>query len=104
MGALGPVFVEQLTAKNSIEEVMDEMNETNQAAQTRSDDTTDSNEKYTKLHKLLKSAKFIRPPQELKRKKRKVIEPSADAAGAISEQQHVDFIRSKKSAQVRFQD
>jgi hypothetical protein len=92
MGALGPVFVEQITAKNSIEEVMDEMNKANQAAQTRLDDTSDSNDKYTKLHSLLKSAKFIRPPlQEPKIKKRKVLEPSAFSSSKNSAQPRVRF-------------
>jgi hypothetical protein len=107
MGALGPVFVEQLTAKNSIEEVMNEINKAKRTSRTRLDATSDSNEKYTTLHRLLKRAKFIRPPLEAMMKKRKVMEPFADAVGTITEQQHANLINSTLSAKpgrVRFKD
>jgi len=91
MGALGSVFVEQLTAKNTIEEVMNEMNEAKQIDQTTLNAISDPKEKHAKLHKLLKSAKLIRPPKESKAKKRKIMESSNDAAGA-------------KTGRIRFQD
>ena len=97
MGALGPVFVEQLTAKNTIEEVMNEMNDAKQTYQTTLDTFSDPEEKHAKLHKLLKSAKLIRPPQEPKVKRRKVMVASTDAAETITEP-------SANTGRVRFED
>ena len=94
MGALGPVFVEQVTAKNTIEEVMNEMIEAEQIDQTTLDAISDPKEKNTKIHKLLKSAKLIRPPQDFKVKKRKVMESFTDAAGTST----------AKTGRIRFQD
>lgn len=69
MGALGSVFVEQLTAKDSIEEVMNELNAGSRQATALAD--TKSTEKHAKLHYLMKSTKLIRPQHETKAKKRK---------------------------------
>ncbi len=96
MGALGPVFVEQLTAQNTIEGVMNEINEAKQIDHT-TDTISDPAEKHAKLHRLLKSAKLIRPPQEPKVKKRKVVGASTDAADTITEQ-------SANTGRVRFKD
>ena len=53
MGALGPVLVEQLTAKDSVEVVLDELNAGQR--QMKSETSTDTKEKHAKLHYLLKS-------------------------------------------------
>ena len=74
MGALGPVRVEQLTAKDSVEVVLDELNAGQ--CQMKSETSTDTKEKHAKLHYLLKSAKLIRRPSQ-KAKKRRVM--GADA-------------------------
>lgn len=66
MGATGPVCVEQLTAKSSIEEVMNQMN-----AGIASEADIDIQDKHAKVHTLLKSAKLLRP-QEHKAKRRKL--------------------------------
>lgn len=72
MGATGPVHVEQLTAKNSVEEVMVELNTGRRQSKTMAKDeaNSDPKEKHAKLHTLLKSAKLIRQVanQQMKRK------------------------------------
>ena len=50
MGATGSVFVEQLTAKDSVEEVMNQINAGNQIA---SDASSDQKEKQAKMGLLL---------------------------------------------------
>ena len=92
MGATGSVCVEQLTAKNTIEEVMNEMNNAKQIDQSTSDANSNPTEKHAKLHQLLKSAKLIRPLQKSTMKKRKVME---DASGVDDK---------SKSSGVRFKD
>jgi hypothetical protein len=107
MGALGPVFVEQLTAKNTIEEVMNEMNEARPTNPPTLDTISDPKERHAKLHKLLKSAKLIRPPQEPKVKKRKAMGAATVASGTITEDQHTNSMNSKQSTnagRVRFKD
>jgi len=90
MGATGPVFVEQLTAKDSVEEVMNRMNDGHLATL---DAPTYQKEKHAKLHTLLKSAMFIRPKEEHVEKKRKL----ANSA-------NTDLNHSAKTGGVRFKD
>jgi SNF2 family DNA or RNA helicase len=92
MGATGSVCVEQLTAKNTIEEVMNEMNNAKQIDQSTSDANSNPAEKHAKLHQLLISAKLIRPLQKSTMKKRKVMEDATD----VDDQ--------SKSSGVRFKD
>lgn len=70
MGATGPVHVEQLTAKDSVEEVMVELNTGRRQSATADEANSDPKEKHAKLHTLLKSAKLIRQVanQQMKRK------------------------------------
>lgn len=68
MGAMGPVYVEELIAKDSIEEVMNQM-----VSGRESILVANSNEKHAKVHLLLKSAKLMRPHQ-CHKKKRKISE------------------------------
>ena len=70
MGATGPVHVEQLTAKDSMEEVMVELNTGRRQSATADESNSDPKEKHAKLHTLLKSAKLIRQVanQQMKRK------------------------------------
>ena len=71
MGATGPVHVQQLTAKDSVEEVMNELNtDRRQSAIAKDEAKSDPKEKNAKLHTLLKSAKLIRQgaSQQMKRK------------------------------------
>ena len=74
MGATGPVFVEQLAAKDSIEEVMNTMNT---GSHSKAEAHSGSKENHAKLHCLLKSAKLMRPPQEHKTKRRKIADGNA---------------------------
>ncbi|KAL9186138.1 hypothetical protein ACHAXT_005376 [Thalassiosira profunda] len=95
MGATGPVFVEQLTAKGSVEEVMSKMNAGHQVT---SDSPTGNKEKLAKLHKLLVSAELIRPPQDDKQvKKRK-----ADDGGGGIDNEHPNGKKRAKKGGVRF--
>jgi len=103
MGATGSVFVEQLTAKDSVEEVMNQINAGNQIASGVL--SSDQKEKQAKMHLLLKSAKLIRPPQANKMKKRKIVE--GDEAKRTDKEQHNNTINLKKAAKpggVRFKD
>ena len=93
MGALGSVFVEQLTAKDSIEEVMNELNAGSRQATALAD--TKSTEKHAKLHYLLKSTKLIRPQHETKAKKRK-------ACNGIDDGSTTQLVRT--AGGVRFKD
>jgi len=71
MGATGPVHVEQLTARDSVEEVMNELNTGRRQSRIPKDEEKfDPKEKHAKLHTLLKSAKLIRQVanQQMKRK------------------------------------
>jgi len=69
MGATGAVHVEKLTAKDSVEEMMVELNTSrHQSAIAKDKAKSDPKEKHTELHTLLKSAKLIRPRQDMKRK------------------------------------
>lgn len=97
MGSTGSVFVEQLTAKDSIEEVMNRLNTGHQAS---NDVMSDPKEKHAKLHTLLKNAKLIRPTQKHKTKKRKLT-TSDDAA-----QEHIgnSAKRASKAGGVSFKD
>jgi hypothetical protein len=70
MGATGPVYVEELVAKQSIEEVMNQMVSGEDANEV---DTEDLNETRAKVHQLLKSAKLIRE-HPIGNKKRKLTE------------------------------
>jgi hypothetical protein len=71
MGATGPVHVEELVAKQSIEEVMNQMVSGEDANEVDTEDLIDSNETRAKVHQLLKSAKLIRE-HPLGNKKRKL--------------------------------
>lgn len=90
MGATGPVSVEQLTAKNSIEEVMNRMNA---GINVASEVDIDTKDKHAKVHTLLKSAKLIRL-QEHKAKKSKL--------DGHQKHQEVNRKQSAKSGGVRF--
>lgn len=73
MGATGPVHVEELVAKQSIEEVMNQMVSGEDANEV---DLIDSNETRAKVHQLLKSAKLIREhPIGIKKRKLTDSEP-----------------------------
>lgn len=73
MGATGPVHVEELVAKNSIEEVMNQM-VSGEDAKEAEEDHVDFNETRAKIHRLLKSAKLIRAHTSGNTKKRKLPE------------------------------
>eukprot|EP00804_Cyclotella_cryptica_P023714 CCRYP_017271-RB/>CCRYP_017271-RB protein AED:0.03 eAED:0.03 QI:232/1/1/1/0.75/0.77/9/691/1469 len=90
MGATGPVFVEQLVAKNSIEEIMIQMNTMHQR---KLDANSYSQDNIAKVHRLLMSAKLIRPLQVQTTKKRKVHECGDEQSNHAS-----------KTANVRFKD
>ena len=98
MGATGPVFVEELTATDSVEEVMNRMNAGDQI--TLEAPSTDQKEKHAKLHKLLMSAKLIRPKQEPKIKKRKPAEN--DGVDTINGHQNGVLKKAAKTGGVRF--
>lgn len=70
MGATGPVHVEELVAKHSIEEVMNKL-VAGEETKLDIEVSTDTNETRAKVHRLLKSAKLIRPHQEQRGEKRK---------------------------------
>ena len=95
MGALGPVLVEQLTAKDSVEVVLDELNAGQR--QMKSETSTDTKEKHAKLHYLLKSAKLIRRPPQ-KAKKRRVMGADATDDADMNVKQP-----AKKAGGVRFE-
>ncbi len=57
MGASGPVYVEQLTAKDTIEEVIHQMNTARQSH------NSDQTEKHAKMHFLLKRSQLVRQQQ-----------------------------------------
>ena len=57
MGASGPVYVEHLTAKDTIEEVIHQMHEARQSH------NSDQTEKHAKMHFLLKRSHLVRQPQ-----------------------------------------
>jgi len=102
MGATGPVYVDELMAKDSVEEVMIQMNGNRQA---KSQASKDNKEKHAKLHLLLKSAKLIRSQKEHKMRKRKIMEN--DEVQTTNDQQKQDTKNSKqkiKTAGVRFKD
>ncbi|KAL7538788.1 hypothetical protein ACHAXR_010846 [Thalassiosira sp. AJA248-18] len=89
MGATGSVFVEQLIAKDSVEEVMNQM----KLEEVVSEALIDVKDKHAKVHTLLKSAKLIRPPHESKAKKRK-----------LKERDQVNLNQAAKARGVRFKD
>ena len=93
MGATGPVFVDELMAKDSVEEVMIQMNAKNQAP---SHAPIDKKEKHAKLHLLLKSANLIRPRNECKTKKRKL--PENDEDHMTDDQQIHDTMNVKQKS------
>jgi len=102
MGATGPVYVDELTAKDSVEEVMIQMNANRQATSQAS---KDNKEKHAKLHLLLKSAKLIRPQKVHKIRKRKIMEN--EEVEMTDDKQNQDTKNSKqkiKTAGVRFKD
>ena len=71
MGATGPVHVEQLTARDSVEEIMNVLNTARRETAIAEEAKSDPKEKHAKLHTLLKSAKLIRQvanQQQMKRK------------------------------------
>ena len=88
MGATGPVFVEQLVAKNSIEEEMIQMNA---RYQRKFDGISDAKDNNAKLHRLLMSAKLIRPLQGQKMNKRKVKERGEEHRNYVSNAGNVRF-------------
>ena len=63
MGATGHVTVEQLVAKDSIEETIVQMNSTELA-----NVETATSENQAKVHRLLKSARLIKPHLEHKKR------------------------------------
>jgi len=87
MGASGPVFVEQLTAKETIEEVMQQMNEARQSH------NSDQTEKHAKMHFLLKRSQLVRQPQVQMnaRKKRNAQDCGDGDKNAFDQQRTVRF-------------
>jgi arginine repressor len=76
MGATGPVHVEELVAKHSIEEIMNRMvsGEGTKEVEEVEEDHVDFNETRAKIHRLLKSVKLIRVHHSDNTKKRKLAE------------------------------
>ena len=102
MGATGPVFVDELMAKDSVEEVMIQMNASHQVA---SQAPTDQKEKHAKLHMLLKSAKLIRPQEECRIKKRKLTESDEDKTiKSKQDDNYMNLKQAAKTGRVRFKD
>jgi hypothetical protein len=73
MGATGPVHVEELVAKHSIEEIMNRM-VSGEGTKEVEEDHVDFNETRAKIHRLLKSVKLIRVHHSDNTKKRKLAE------------------------------
>ena len=66
MGASGSVFVEQLVAKDTIEEVMQQRNEARQSH------NSDQSEKHAKMHFLLKRSRLVRHPQVQRNRRKRI--------------------------------
>lgn len=99
MGATGSVYVEQLTAKNSVEEVM---NQINAGLQVELDTSSNQKEKQAKMHFLLKSAKLMRP-QEV-HKKRKAMFEESEGLNKEQNTNAMDLKQAAKKVSVRFKD
>jgi SNF2 family DNA or RNA helicase len=88
MGAKGPVFVEQLTAEDTIEEVMLQM-------KNKSHNTDETEEKHAKLHFLLKNCMLVKPKQSKlqmnARKKRNAHDMDSEGEGQRRQQRTVRF-------------
>lgn len=88
MGAKGPVFVEQLTAEDTIEEVMLQM-------KNKSHNTDETEEKHAKLHFLLKNCMLVKPKQSKlqinARKKRSAHDMDIEGEGQMRQQRTVRF-------------
>uniref|UniRef100_A0A7S2KSK3 Uncharacterized protein n=1 Tax=Skeletonema marinoi TaxID=267567 RepID=A0A7S2KSK3_9STRA len=89
MGASGPVYVEQLTAAASIEEVIQQMNEARQSH------NSDQTEKHAKMHFLLKRSQLVRQPQVQMNARRK-----RNAQDCVDD----DDKNSRQPRTVRFKD
>jgi len=89
MGASGPVYVEQLTAKDTIEEVIQQMNEARQSH------NSDQTEKHAKMHFLLKRSQLVRQPQVQMNARRK-----RNAQDCVDD----DDKNSRQPRTVRFKD
>ena len=102
MGAMGPVFVEELMAKDSVEEVMIQMNEKHGLGLKA---PLDKKDKHAKLHLLLKSAKLIRPEKELSIKKRKLLgNGEIQLTDGPQNDDDTSIKQKAKAVRVRFKD
>lgn len=85
MGASGPVYVEQLTAKDTIEEVMQQMNEARQSH------NSDQKEKYAKMHFLLKRSQLVRQQVQMNARKKRDAQDCVDDGDKLAWQPRVRF-------------
>jgi SNF2 family DNA or RNA helicase len=85
MGASGPVYVEQLTAKKTIEEVMQQLNEDRQSH------NSDQTEKHAKMHLLLKRCQLVRRQKVQMNSRMKRNAQDIDAEGKMRQQRSVRF-------------
>ena len=108
MGAIGSVIVEQLTAEDSIEEVMNTMN-AKSAGNGRLDLAEfceNEKEKHAKMHTLLKSTTLIRPDTSRKNKRKPLATDGWHQHAQQKQHGNEDdnMKRPRKIGSVRFKD